>query len=316
MKNFLKTFSVSAFTIAVGLINVSLVTDMAQNVFQFQFWINRAWLSIGIFIFASVLILYLLKIILSFNTFKDEISHIETLNYFPLMSISFILVSQAFRNTSPMFALILISIGVLIQFVLFLLISSNLFRKKDLNIENLNPSWFIPSIGNLLIPVFANQIFPVYIGWFFFSTGILYLIILVVLSFHSMIFQNKDKVKIINKLITLIAIFSLASLSFYQLTGQTSPTVIFFFVSSFFLFLISFFLIDFFLKLKFDIFLWFYSFSISLLCVSMFFMSRIWGFLKWVSLVILILLNIFTLVLLIFTIVKLIDGKLFDKKEE
>ena len=316
MKNFLKIFPITTFSVVIGLIGVSLATDMAQNVFQFQFWVNRVWLGIGYCTFALVLILYILKLILQFGAVKDELKAKGSLNYLSLISISFMLVSQGFRTFSAKLALILVFIGTFLQLIFFLIAVSNLFRKEDSDIDNFDSSFIFLSTGNLLIPVFAHQIFPVYIEWFFFSTGVLFFFVGTIITIYKAIKSKSNKDILPKSLMNLLGSSSLASLSFFQLTGQRNPTVLFFYCIGFFLFLLILFIIDFLFKFKFDISVWLYTFSFSIFLISSFFLSGVWNFLKWFGLGILIIDNLAILALLIMTLIRLIDGKLFFNEEK
>ncbi len=318
MKNFLKNFPVSIFTIVMGIIGVSLTTEMAQNVFTEpswinRLWVNRAWLGIAVCLFFIAFLIYLLKIIFTFNDVKDEFNDPISMNFFSTISISFLLISQGFRTFSAKFALILIFIGCILQFLFSFIIISKWIRQIKFEIHHMNPSWFIPVVGNLLIPVFAHQIFPVYIEWFFFSSAVLFYLVLLTILIYRLIFHHPLKDKLIPSLLILIAPPSISSLAFFQLTGQRNPTVIFFYCSAFFFFILLLSLIDLFFKIKFDLSWWSYTFPLAAFIITTFFMSGVWPFLKYFGLILVILLNIITFGFLVVTLIRLIDGKLFDK---
>lgn len=316
MKEFLKKFPVSIFSLIMGIIGVSLATQMAQNVFQKPLWVDRAWLGIGICLFFIFIIIYLLKIIITFSAVKEEFNNPVSLNFFSTISISIILTSQGFRTFSVNFALILLMAGTFLQFVLSFLIISKWLKQSKFEIHHMNPSWFIPPVGNLLIPVFAHQIFPVYLEWFFFSSGVLFYIILITILLYRLIFHHPLINKLVPTLLIFIAPGSIASLGFYQLTGQRNPTVLFFYTTAFFFFILLLFLIDLFFKLKYDLSWWAYTFPLAAFTIATFFMSGVWKFLSWFGLVITILLNILSLGLFIITLIKFIDGKLFNPEKE
>lgn len=312
MKEFLKNFTISIFMVVMGVIGTSLASEMAQNVFQVNLWINRAWMGISVCLLFVLLLVYILKIILAFESVKDEFNDPISINFFPTVSISIILVSQGFRTFSGQFALIMVIIGTILQLIFNFLIVAKWLKNPRIEISHLNPSWFIPVVGNLLIPVFAHQLFPIYVEWFFFSIGLLFYIILLILILYRLILIKPFFEKLLPLFFILIALPSISSLAFYQLTGQRNPTVIFFYCTSFFFFVLLFFLIDLFIKNKYSIFWWGYTFPLAVFTIATFFMSAVWQFLKWVGLGTAILLNILTFFILIITLIKLIDGKLFN----
>ncbi|MCR4422329.1 MAG: C4-dicarboxylate ABC transporter [Spirochaetales bacterium] len=311
MKNFLKNFPVSIFSIVMGIVGVSLATEMAQNVFQKNLWINRAWFGIGFCVFIIIFLLYLMKMIFAFKEVKEEFLNPISINFFSTISISFLLIGQGFRTFSGTFALILIFIGTFLQLLFSFIIISQWIRQTKYEIHHMNPSWFIPVVGNLLIPVFAHQIFPVYVEWFFFSSATLFYIILLPILIYRLIFHHPLVDKLVPTLLIFIAPASIAALAYYQLTGQRNPTVVFFYCSAFFFFILLFFLIDFFFKIKFDLSWWAYTFPLAAFSISTLFMSGVWSFLRWFDIGLIILLNLITLGLLVVTLIKLIDGKLF-----
>ncbi len=317
MKNFLKNFPISVFSVVMGIIGVSIATEMAQKVFQKNLWINRAWFGIGFCIFIIIFLVYLLKIIFTFKEVKEEFLNPVSVNFFSTISVSILLIGQGFRTFSAQFALILVLIGTFLQLLFSFLIISQWIRQTKYEIHHMNPSWFIPVVGNLLIPVFAHQIFPVYVEWFFFSSAILFYIILLPILIYRLIFHHPLVDKLVPTLLIFIAPSSIAALAYYQLTGQRNPTVIFFYCSAFFFFILLLFLIDFFFKIKFDLSWWAYTFPLAAFSIATLFMSGVWTFLRWFDIGLIILLNLITLGLLIITLMKLIDGKLFiDKKTE
>ncbi|NMB65727.1 MAG: C4-dicarboxylate ABC transporter [Spirochaetes bacterium] len=316
MKNFLKSFPISIFSVVMGLMGTSLATEMTQNVFHLRFVINRAWLGIAFFFFIIFLIIYILKMILCFKEVKEEFYNPISLSFFSTISICIILLSQGFRTFIPKFALISIWVGSFLQIFFSFLIISQWIRQSHFEIQHMNPSWFIPIVGNFLIPVFAHQLMPVYLEWFFFSIATLFWVILLTILIYRLIFHHPLVEKLIPTLAILVAPPSIAAIGYFQLTGQRNPLVLFFFCSAFFFFVLLFFLFDLFFKIKYDISWWAYIFPLSAFSIASYFMSGVWFFLKWISLSVVIIINLLSLALLIITVIKLIDGKLFNISNE
>ena len=81
-----------------------------------------------------------------------------------------------------------------------------------------NPAWFIPIVGNLIVPIAGVGIWDNTILIFYFSIGIFFWIILFAIILNRVIFHNPFAPKFMPTLFILIAPPSIGFLSYMKLT--------------------------------------------------------------------------------------------------
>src|SRR5699024_11986910 len=91
--------------------------------------------------------------------------------------ISFLIVCLIFIDVNETISLITWTIGAIIQLVLTLVILTNLMWKQSLEIGQFNPVWFIPIVGNIVVPLAGVHHVGIEINIFYFSLGIIFSII-------------------------------------------------------------------------------------------------------------------------------------------
>lgn len=88
------------------------------------------------------------------------------------------------------------------------------------SVEHLGPIWFIPVVGNLLVPIVGVNFFHQEAMWFFFSVGTIFWLNLMVMIIYRIFFHEPLAEKIISTLFILIAPPAVAALSYAKLTGS------------------------------------------------------------------------------------------------
>ena len=71
----------------------------------------------------------------------------------------------------------------------FFILSSWMYH-SHCDIKHANPGWFIPVVGNLFVPIGGVHFVSAEVGWFFFSIGILFWIVLMTIIFYRVIFHD------------------------------------------------------------------------------------------------------------------------------
>ncbi len=87
-------------------------------------------------------------------------------------------------------------------------------------VQHLNPAWFIPAVGNVLVPVAGVQLGFIEISWFFFSIGMLFWVILLTIIFNRIMFHNPMQDKLIPTLFILIAPPAVGFIAYMKLAGE------------------------------------------------------------------------------------------------
>src|SRR5699024_11956413 len=124
-------------------------------------------------IFVIVLGIFLYRLVKYPEEIKTELKHPVKMNFFGAIAISFLMVGLIFIDVNETISLITWTIGAIIQLVLTLVILTNLMWKQSLEIGQFNPVWFIPIVGNIVVPLAGVHHVGIEINIFYFSLGII-----------------------------------------------------------------------------------------------------------------------------------------------
>ena len=228
-------------------------------------------MSLVLFTFSSCIFLLLTffffrKLLLFPQKIQQEFLHPVKSSFFATLSISILLSSIAILPFSEAFALILWAIGSVIHLFFTLAIISIWMHKTHFKVEHMNPSWFIPAVGNLLIPIAGSHLGFESISWFFLAVGSLFWGILLVIFFNRIIFHQPLPEKLLPTLFILIAPPSVLCLSLFSLTENQEfslPALVFFYNIGLFFTILLFVQIPIFKKIAFFLSWWAYSFPLA-----------------------------------------------------
>ena len=249
-KDDIKNFPISFFSIILGLTGFVMAFQKIETILRIPFSISHYILAIILVAFGIISIIYLLKIIKFRNDVKNEFSHPVKLSFFPTFSISLLLISIAFLSTNMIVSKYFWVAGAIIQFVFTIKIVSIWIHHTKFEITHMNPSWLIPAVGNILIPVAGVSHFSSEISWFFYSIGLLFWIVLLTIFFYRIIFHTPLSEKLIPTLFILIAPPAVAFISFVKLTGTVNEFAKIMYYFALFLGLLLFSQLKMFLKIK------------------------------------------------------------------
>ena len=132
----------------------------------------------------------------------------------------------------------------------------------------MNPSWLIPAVGNILVPVAGVSHVSPEISWFFYSIGLILWIVLLAIFFNRIIFHKPLPERLLPTLFILIAPPSVAFLSYVKLTGFINEFTRILYYFALFLVALLCSQLKMFWKIKFYLSWWAYSFPISAVTIA------------------------------------------------
>ncbi len=91
---------------------------------------------------------------------------------------------------------------------------------NNLDIQHSNPAWFIPIVGNLIVPISGKGFMPDSILYFYFSVGIFFWIILFAIILNRIIFHKQFAPKFMPTLFILIAPPAIGFIAYIKLTSN------------------------------------------------------------------------------------------------
>jgi len=255
--------------------------------------------------FVLVSVLYLLKIYVNFDDVKSDFNHPVKSNFFPWIGKILLIFSIGFlsidMDISKVFWIIWVSWQIVFTIIIF-----RRWIVKEINIQELNPLWFLPIVWNMLAPVAWVKLGFIELSWFFFSVWIIMWGVLFTIIMNRIIFHNPLPSKLLPTLIILIAPPSVALLSITALHNwQILEIWKIFYYFGLFMFIIIATKINIFAKLKFYMSWWAYSFPIAVLtnATILLYSDTKTEFLKYLWIFLYITLIIITLILIYKTII-------------
>lgn len=215
----LQYFPIGLFGAVMGWAGVALSYYAAYELMMLPVLVAQIMLGITVLIFVLMLATYTMKIVKEFKAVKQEFNHPISLNFFPTISISFLLIGLLLNDSYPNWGEILWFIGAIMQLTLTLVIINRWIHHDTWEIVHATPAWFIPVVGNIVVPLGAVAYGYNELGWFFFSIGITFWVILKAIVMYRLIFHPFLQPMLIPTLFILIAPPAIGFLSYVALNN-------------------------------------------------------------------------------------------------
>lgn len=264
----LKFFPISWFAMIMGLSGLTIAWERAEEILQLPFHLAPTLLGLATLAFLVLAALYGVKLLKYLEAVKKEWAHPIKMNFIPTFSIALLLLSVAWLPFSNTYSQILWLFGTATQLLLTLYIISWWVHHTHFEITHLNPAWFIPVVGNILVPIAGIQHAPIEISWFFFSLGLMFWPILLSIIFYRIIFHGSLPERLLPTLFILIAPPAVGFISYVKLTGSVDAFAEVLYNSGLFFTLLLFFQAKWFARLKFSLTWWAYSFPLAAITVA------------------------------------------------
>ena len=252
----------------MGLAGLTLAWEKAQSVFQIDLHINTVLVTATGGLFLLMLVLYLSKVTSYRSAVRAELHHPIKLNFFPTISISMILISIATLHLAPQVAKVLWFSGTALHLLFTFYIMNVWIHHEHFEVHHMNPAWFIPVVGNVLVPIAGTQLGYIEISWFFFSIGMLFWIVLLSIIFNRVLFHNPLTDRLMPTFFILIAPPAVGFIAYVNLLGDIDTFARILYYSGLFLTFLLLTQVGRFAKLQFFLSWWAYSFPIAAITIS------------------------------------------------
>lgn len=187
--NRLAYFPVTLFGAIMGYSSLTLGVYKAHELFSLSAYFYMTLTVITTLLFTLFALVYGAKIIQYPASVKQEFQHPVSVHFFPTFSISLLLLSLLYKDIWFDFAQSLWYLGASLQFGLLIYILNNWIHQPRWQITHMNPAWFIPVVGNIIIPLGAPSFASTELGWFFFSIGLIFWVILNSIVMYRLFFH-------------------------------------------------------------------------------------------------------------------------------
>ena len=300
----LQHFPISWFATVMGLTGLSIAWNRAEHYLSSGFCLSSVLLGLTTLWFFILTGIYTAKILKYPADVMAEIRHPVKLAFVPTFSISLILLSIAHLQTSPDFSFWLWTLGSLLHLGLTLYVMASWIHHTRYEIAHLNPAWFIPVVGNILVPIAGLQHAAPEISWFFFSLGLFFWPVLTAIIFYRLIFHSALPERLLPTLFIFIAPPAVGCLSWVNLNGGIDGFARILYSVALVFTVLLFSQFNHFRRIPFFLSWWAYSFPLAAMTIANFLMAKQTGvaIYLWIGSGLLGLLSLLVVILLWLTV--------------
>ncbi|MBK1624765.1 SLAC1 anion channel family protein [Afifella marina] len=213
-------FPISFFAIVMGLSGLTLTLRACEHALALDGRIS-SWALYGtVAVFAVIALQYALKLSFHPRDVVEEWAHPVRIAFFPTISISLLLMATAAAPVWPEVARPVWIAGAAAQGVLSLSVIANWIGHRPFEHVHLNPAWFIPAVGNIIVPLAGVEFGFVEVSWLFFSAGLIFWLVLLTLVVNRLIFHDPLPGRLVPTLVILIAPPAVAFIAYFRLEGE------------------------------------------------------------------------------------------------
>jgi len=260
----LEHFPVSFFAMIMGTTGLTLVWQKAATVLHMPAFISQLLLLMVAGLFIAIVSAYGYKLKHYPDAARAEFNHPVKISFFPAFSIALVLLSIATLQLAPSLSLLFWGSGATIHLLLTLYVVGQWIFHPKYQVQHSTPAWFIPVVGNIMVPIAGVEHGFYELSWFFFAIGVVYWLILKTLIFNRMLFHDPLPEKLLPTLFILVAPPAVGFLAYMKLNGgevDAFARVLFYSAMFLLVFLLS--QINRFRKIQFYMSWWAYSFPLA-----------------------------------------------------
>ncbi len=265
----LEHMPVSLFSTVMGLAGTTVALEKAEHLWGWSIAPSSYLLAFAAMVYALIVFAYLAKFALHRQHVIDEFNNPIRMSFFPTMSIGMLLLSIAAMSRYPEISLYLWAIGSSVQLLFTLVILSNWIHQDKFQVQHSNPAWFIPIVGNILVPIAGVPMGFPEVSWFYFSVGIMMWIPLLAVLLNRFFFHPMLPGKLLPTLFILLAPPAVGFISWVKLhNGALDDAARIFYYFALFTTMLLFSQMKHFVKLTFTLPWWAYSFPMAAMTIA------------------------------------------------
>lgn len=259
----LKNIPVSSFSVSMGLAGAVISVQNMQGLLPLPSWIFLVSLLSAGAVFGLTGFVYGMKMARFPEDFRRELHHPVKMHFFPTFSVSLLLFSIATLQVWLLLSKVLWWAGASLHLAFTLFTLTNWVQKTHFEIHHANPSWFIPILGNLIIPVAGVVHAPPAVNWFFLSVGFFFWILMFAVLMNRLIFYSPVPEKLVPTFFILMAPPAVSFIAYVKITGGIDNFAVFLYSLMVFMILLVAAQWKLFKKTRFYLSSWAYSFPVA-----------------------------------------------------
>ena len=310
--SWLKHFPVALFSSVMGLAGLALAWQRAEQLLLLPIALSRVMTYVTFSVFIVIGMLYLAKLARFPRAVLTELQHLRKLNLFPAISISLMLSAVLVLDEHRTASLALWATGAALQFMLTFHAMSAWLFKPGFELAHTDPVWFFPLVGNMVAATTGVEHAPTELLWFFFSVGFSFWLAMFMAVFQRLIFHAPFPEQLTPTFFVLIAPPAVAFLAYYGLVGRLDAFARVLYYAALFMTVLLFANLGRFLRLRFSLAAWSYTFPLAAVVLASLVMYQEIGgsWLRAIASLLLVIVTTVVLVLLIRTGVAFVRGQI------
>lgn len=276
-ENRLKHMPVAFFAIVMGLSGLSIAWRKAGVWLSWAEDVSLAIMALAIVVFIILMGFFFARLVGYTERVIKELSHPVHMNFYPAISIGLLLISIMLMKDYPSLAEPVWVLGAVLHLGFTFFAMNVWIHHEHFEINHINPAWFIPVVGNVIVPVSGVHLGYMEISWFFFSIGMFFWMILMTIIFYRVLFHDPLPGRLLPTLFIMIAPPAVGFISYIGLTGDLGQFGHVLYYIGLFLTLLLLSQLRRFIKLDFFLSWWAYSFPLAAITIATFLMHELSG---------------------------------------
>ena len=266
-------FPVALFTIVMGMAGLSIawLKAHATGVVPIEVGLGLRWLTSALYLF--LVVIYVGKLVRYPEAVRADYTHPVRLNFIPAISIGLLLLSVCWAQDAPGAAQWMWGVSAAAHLVFTLFAMNSWIHHTHYDIKHANPAWFIPVVGNIIVPIVGVRFAPADISWFFFSIGLIFWLVLMAIVMYRLFFHEPLPIRLTPTLFILIAPPAVGFVAYVALSDQVDAFARVLYFTALFLTLLLASNAARFFRLPFFLSAWAYSFPLAAMTIATFEMS-------------------------------------------
>ncbi|MDD5373232.1 MAG: SLAC1 anion channel family protein [Sulfurimonas sp.] len=263
----LKFFPIMMYAVVMGLSGLTITYQKAALWLNFPSIIGEVLMYITTIVFIVVSSVYIRKFSKYKTAVKSEFSHPVRINFFAAVSISMLMLSIIYKENFSLVSAVCWYGGTILHFYLTMHTVS-FWINQNQQLDHSNPAWFIPIVGNVLVPIGGVGFADLGLLMYFFSVGMFFWIVLFAIILNRIIFHNQMSVKFMPTLFILIAPPAVGFIAYFKMFGVIDTFALMLFNLALFFTILVAFMYKNFIKIKFFISWWAFVFPLAAMAIS------------------------------------------------
>jgi tellurite resistance protein len=219
----LANFPITFFAISMGMMGLTLALRAGETTFALDHTVSSIVLVVSALLFGTTAVLYAAKALRHPAEVSADWHHPVKIAFFPAVSISLLLLATALLEIVPALAEVFWMIGTAAQGLLALAVISAWIGHRPFQTGMMTPAWFIPAVGNVIVPLAGAKLGYLEVSWLFFSGGLIFWVVLLTLVMNRLMFHDPMPGKMVPTLMILVAPPAVAFTSWLRLEGEVGP---------------------------------------------------------------------------------------------